>query len=619
MSGILAGGGPPGVQGVEPPHENDECNHRRSGRAGKPHELVPRAHDLNAKHFRGQHYVTSNSHIGNYFQTGAEGEPQAEDDRGRGDSGRQDYGNMSSSSSSSRVPQQQKQYQDLPGRHSGQQGTARGTAEAVREQTRREFQSTQMALRENQARAVHGNLFRKGYPELADVDLRHQQEYHRPPDGKSHKSTNNGAIIGAFQNEQKGGRRSGWNMGVTAANNTTTIPSTGRVVNFNTKTSIAQQKIEMNGACAKEVVLGEPVDSRTRTSSTGSTTLKPPPTTADQSSENFSSAYRRFPVPAEIRNLLTRLRSFLLRPASRHTQHDPMREFGKLVRTLRNQDATMQGFSPPNAAIAALRSFFPSTEFSSKILNDLVGAFYVEMEVDPQQAQTHEHVSGASTTFGLGGFDHEAFIYALRPTLTRAQRKLIDQTFDALDTEQKGYLTLAEVKRAYHPRNDPRVVGKTHSPHLVWEEFVHTFDAIDDATGILWKQRFLEYYQLHAELLLDYEFAQLLRGVWLPTGHPDQTAQDEGPFLVEVQVPDSATGGGHQHHHDATAADSSNNKPKTIIAALRNDLGLNRELAADVEARLHRQGLPVRVAKILGHVDEEELSSSSSSNAEGDF
>ncbi|CAD7923034.1 unnamed protein product [Amoebophrya sp. A120] len=459
---------------------------------------------------------------------------------------------------------------------------------ALQERAKHEYQATNECFRENQARASLGNLFRKNYPEQLKTEPRYQEAYHRPDAGHTENRHLPGhpparEPLGVFPHWQQGGKRHGWAV----TDYPETFTTDPRQHHLNTKVRYgtnagadALHKHVSGGSLTQTQRMNASASTSTRTNGNGNYENKP----ADPVQSEYNSLAQKqqaadqaasqqrldrvMRLPLHTRNQLGKMRSFLLRPSSLHQRHNPVMEFGRLARSLRQDDPEDSGLLPQAVAQSNLRQCFPPSEFSATDLNRVSSAFSVGQRTE---------ADGFQEQF----VDYEALLVALRPQLMPVAKKILEETFDRLlpqlptgnsssskSTTSRQYLTLPEVKSYFHPRHDPRVTSEQLSALAVRDEFLQSFDGVDDRTGILTKDRFVQYYTIHAELFGEKELKRTLDAVWIrtPEIHPNCLQ----PHIIDIEFHDEG---------------------EVVPIALVNDLGLNRGSVTELVGRLRRQGV----------------------------
>lgn len=140
--------------------------------------------------------------------------------------------------------------------------------------------------------------------------------------------------------------------------------------------------------------------------------------------------------------------------------------------------------------------------------------------------------------------DYEEFLQALRGKMSQRRREVVDEAFDAMDTEARGYLDVTEVATRFDAARHPDVRRGHREPLEVLRAFLKAFDVGGAPQGRVTKEQWRRFYeQLSQAVESDDYFEEVIRSSWRlpaaglgapgagapgsPTRRPYYTAEEE--------------------------------------------------------------------------------------------
>jgi len=149
----------------------------------------------------------------------------------------------------------------------------------------------------------------------------------------------------------------------------------------------------------------------------------------------------------------------------------------------------------------------------------------------PLEQQDFDHVWKYFDKDDSGQIDVSEFLHGIRGNLNQRRMQAVLDTYEKIDRDQSGNITLNEVEALYDVTNHPKVLSGEWTRQEAVEDFVQMWDS--DANGGVTRQEFIDYFRdVSLSMKEDHEFVTAMKHIFPSVAPMDAAPDYQAPHHV---------------------------------------------------------------------------------------
>lgn len=114
-----------------------------------------------------------------------------------------------------------------------------------------------------------------------------------------------------------------------------------------------------------------------------------------------------------------------------------------------------------------------------------------------------------------GSINYDEFLKTIRPPMSAARRKLVQEAYEKLDKTGDGTVTIDDLKNVYSVKHHPQYLNGECTEDQLLTKFLGNFERNTATDGIVTPDEFLDYYSgVSASIDTDGYFDLMMRNAW---------------------------------------------------------------------------------------------------------